>query len=241
MSKDTNKKNNLILIITHVSFIIIFIVGLILTWNHQVWDGIQFDVEDGSVFTDIFEPIIDSLEYMFGSESNIVFSFVLPIVQSILLMILLFVFCNKKSIEIYNDFIYKPISVSILGIIGIHILLFFISNSIIVMLYNIAFGTFFISLLPFILVMVKTCYKCGYFNTKKCISETTSETHIPKYVEGGYKTVKADVKDTSGSTVGTIEVKKYEEGHTYISTSTTKTIEFICLNCGNITKKESSS
>ena len=110
-----------------------------------------------------------------------------------------------------------------------------------IVIYNVAWSFVFVLLLPFILLMVKTCYKCFYFNTKVCTEKDSYTTYSPKYVEGGYRTVKADVKDSGGNVIGTIEAKKYEEGYTYTSSSTSQTKTYVCTNCGNVTTTTSSS
>ena len=238
MTKCVNKKGQLCTMLFHLSFIILFVFVLLVNWNQQMWEDIQFKVRDGSVVEDLLKPVFASLEHAFSSKTNVIFLVLLPIVLSLVLVILIFIFCNKKNISKYNAFLSNTFTWPLLASIGIYISLFYVDNSLMVMLYNIFFGLFFISLAPFILAMVKTCHNCGYFNTKKCISASSTESYYPKHVEGGYRTIKADVKDSSGNIVGTVEAKKYEEGYTYAATSTSTIKRYRCSNCGNITEVE---
>ena len=241
MNKTDNLKNQLILIGINISLLALFIIMLVLNWNHSFWEGVQFKVKDGSVFTDLFDPMKMSLEHSLTGTNNIIFTFVLPIATSLVLTILAFVLCSKKYIKLYVTTITWIMSISTLLGFVTYIILFFACNSVTLILYNVGNGMFISSLIPFIVTMVNTCGKCGYFNTKKLVKESTYKTYTPKYVEGGYRTITTEIKDESGNNLGSLETKVYEQGHTYMSTSTTKTKQYICIKCGDVSETTSKS
>ena len=190
---------------------------------------------------DILKPVIGLLEHLFSASGNIYFVLLFGLVLSLTLTVLLFVFCGKRSIAHYLSFVSWCFGVAALLSFVIYVILFSSATPTLIYFYHTALGIMLMLLLPFVVVMVKTCFKCYCFNTKVCTGQEEATSYYQKHVDGGYKTVRGDLRDRSGNVIGKVETKAYVEGYDYTTSSTTKTKTYVCIKCGDVTERTSSS
>ena len=229
-TKDKNKKGQWTVAITQLVCMVAFVVGAILVWDGDFWNKKDY-------IGNVFGPLSHLIKYTFSSWPNAIVLCVLAIVYTSSITGALFV-NDKKYIGGYYTFISASFGVLELLSLVFHFIIFNSCTPTKAMLYSIFTGLAFVTAFPFMMVQTLTCFKCWYFDTKKEISKATFKEYETNYVPGGYRTVKADIKDESGTVIGSVEGKRYEEGYSYTSSSKKVVKTYQCTNCGDITKVE---
>ena len=227
-TKDKNLKFQIIVIVAAVVFTLIYVLGVSLTWNKEFWDKDDY-------IGNIFGPAIDSLEYGFSSWTNAIFTAILPILFSSIILSLLYL-NDKKYVFASFLTIMLIFSIPFVASIVFYIMMFVSCTPTVALLYNLCFGVCLTNALPACVLGTSTCLSCYHFNTKELIGKTKTKSYSTNYVPGGTRTVKADVKDNSGNIIGTVETKRYEKGYSYTSSETTTTRRYKCTVCGNVTE-----
>ena len=229
-TKDKNKKGQWTVAITQLVCMVAFVVGAVLIWDGDFWDKKDY-------IGNIFGPLGDLIEYTFSSWTNAIVLCILAIVYTSIMTAALFK-NNQKHIGGYYIFISITFGGLELLSLVFHFIIFSSCTPTKAMLYSIFTASSYVALIPFAVTQALTCMKCWYFNTKKEISKATFKEYETNYVPGGYRTVKADIKDESGTVIGSVEGKRYEEGYSYTSSSKKVVKTYQCTNCGDITKVE---
>lgn len=233
-TEDLNKKNQIILIICALVMMLVYVLGVALSWDQSFWKRDDY-------VGNIFGPAKDSIKYAFSSWTNAIFALIIPLILASIHISLLIGLCSKKKIKIYYTPICLMASLPLTASIVMYIVMFVNCTPTIALIYNLCFGASMVNFPAFLSVMLSTCEKCYHYQTKELLSTTKKKSYSTNYVPGGYRTVKADVKDNSGNVIGTIETQRYEKGHSYTSSSTTTTRKYKCTVCGNVTESTSSS
>ena len=231
---DKNKKGQNIMIFSALIFSVVYAVCVILSWDSAYWRKDDY-------IGNIFGPAKDSVKYAFSSLPNIIFTVILPMAFAMALMSMLVSLNSKKYIKAYYGFGIAFFGVPMLASVILYFIMFANCTPSIAMLYNLSFGLSLINGITFAVLMTSTCTKCYHFGTKELVGTTKYKSYQTNYVPGGYRTVKADIKDSSGRVVGSVEGKRYEEGHSYTSSSTETTKTYKCTVCGAMTSSTTSS
>ena len=226
--KDKNIKSQVIVIAIAVVFTIIYVLGVSLTWDKEFWSKDDY-------IGNIFGPASDSLKYGFSSWTNAIFTAILPLVFSGIILASLYL-NDKKYVFVCFIALLLLFAVPFIASIVFYIMMFVSCTPTVALLYNLCFGICLTNLLPFVILSSSTCLSCYHFNTKELIDKTKTKSYSSHYVPGGNRTVKADVKDNSGNVIGTIETQRYEKGYSYTSSETTTTRRYKCTVCGKVTE-----
>ena len=227
-------KNQIIAIIVGVVLSLAYVLCVVFTWDSGFWKRDDY-------IGNIFGPAKDSLKYAFSSWINVIFTFIMPIIFMSVNIGVIFGTLDKQIVKILYIVIWAVESTLFLASFVTYIIMFVNCTPVIAMIYNLCFGVSLIYFLPFVMLLSSTCTKCYHLNTKELIDTTKRKSYSTNYVPGGYRTVKADVKDESGNVIGSIETQRYEKGHSYTSSNTTVTRRYKCSVCGNVTESSSSS